>query len=110
MVHTDVVIAINAPKTRSTTTRVVGAAIDAGGAVETKVVGAEVWRNVTRLACEPFLAMAHKVVQFVFASVAMTRVWVAVVSIDYKAQKMNVSAVSIRVCTSPKLKLNYSLL
>jgi len=39
MVHTDVVIAINAPETGSTMTRVVGAAIDAGGTVETKVVG-----------------------------------------------------------------------
>ena len=51
--------------------------------METKVVGAEVGRNVTHLACEPSLAVAHEVVQFVFAYVAMTRVWVAVI-VDYR--------------------------
>ena len=74
MIHTDDVSAVSAREAGSTMARVVGASIDAGGAVETNVFGAEVGQNLTRLACEPSLAVAQEVVQFVLTSVAMTRV------------------------------------
>jgi len=86
MVHTDDVSAESAPEAGSTTTCVVGAAINAGGAVETNVVGAEVGSNLTRLACDPSFTVAHEVVQFVFASVAVTRVWVAICCFNYSRQ------------------------
>ena len=70
--------------------------------METKVVGAEVGRNVTRLACEPSLAVAHVVLQFVFASVAMTRVWVAVVCVNYKRQTYGCHVTPKKECTSLK--------
>ena len=70
--------------------------------METKVVGAEVGRNVTRLACEPSIAVAHEVVQLVLASVAMTRVWVAVVCGDYKRQTYECHVTPSQECASPK--------
>ena len=90
MEHTDDVSAVSAPEAGSTTTRVVGAAINADGAVETNVVGAEVGSNLTRLACEPSFAVAHEVLQFVLASVAMTRVWVAICCFNYSRQNTDV--------------------
>ena len=90
MVHTDDVSAVSAPEAGSTTTCVVGVAINADGAVETNVVGAEVWRNRTRLACEPSFAVAQKVVQFVLASVAVTGVWVAICCFVYSRQNTDV--------------------
>ena len=74
MIHTDGFSAVSAPEADSTMARVVGASIDAGGAVETNAVGAEVGWNLTRLACEASLAVAQEVVQFVLTSVAITRV------------------------------------
>ena len=75
---------MSASEAATTPTRVVGDAIDAGGAVSTKVDAAEVGQNLTRLAFEPSSADAHEVVRCAYASVTMTRVWVAVVSHTYK--------------------------
>ena len=66
-------------ESRCTLTGVVVTATHTSGIVETYVADAVVRRNVTCLPSEPIFTLTLKVILFVFASVAMTRVWVAVV-------------------------------
>ena len=77
------ILAVLAPEPQSTLASVIHAATETGGAIITQVDDAEVRGNVTCLASEPAFAVAHKVIQFVLAFVAVTQVWITVVS-DYK--------------------------
>ena len=89
-------LAVLVPESQSTLASVIHAATETGGAIITQVVDTEVRGNVTCLAGEPAFAVAHKVVQFVLAFVAVTRVWITVVG-DYKDTYRHITAYELYI-------------